>query len=402
MYQYIFLWCTCLTLFCSSATLAQTTQIIYLENPSFEEIPGPGRVPRGWTDCGHQQESPPDIQPYGGFNVTRPAKDGRTYVGLVGRDNNTWEAVAQRLTEPIAQGTCYKFSLQACKSPIYLSPTRKNQTRPTNFKDGMVLRIWGGNDDCERAELLDAIKEPINHYDWRSYEFKFTANKANYNYIIIEAYYKTPILAAYNGNVLIDNASEIYSCTIPVEEPLAVNDPKKPDPKDPIQKVDPFNNTNPKPDPVTNTQTAPNTSAKNLVAKDKGNFDPKTINTTKIKVGDKFRLENLYFQADSASITRNAERALMSLYEFLKANPNISLEVGGHTNGLPPDKYCDNLSTQRAKNVVAYLRRRGIDSSRIGFKGYGKRKPISDNETSAGRRRNQRVEIIITDIDGDG
>lgn len=398
MYPYISFLCLLLAFFSSSMLLGQETQVIYLENPSFEDIPGPGRVPRAWTDCGHSQESPPDIQPYGGFNVTRPAKNGRTFLGLVGRDNGTWEGVAQRLTEPISKDVCYKFSIQACKSPIYLSPTRKNQTRPTNFKDGMVLRVWGGNSSCDRAELLAEVKEPINHYDWRLYNFEFNPKGADYNYLIIEAYYKTPILAPYNGNVLIDNASEIFSCEIPTDEPLAITDPKKIDPKDPIKVRDPLAPTE---EPVVAPKKAPNTSAKDLVAQDKGNFDANTIDIKAIKVGDKFRLENLYFQADSASITRNAERALMSLYEFLKTNPNVSLEVGGHTNGLPPQEYCDRLSTQRAKNVVAYLRRRGIDGTRMGFKGYGKRKPISDNETSAGRRRNQRVEIIITDIDGD-
>jgi outer membrane protein OmpA-like peptidoglycan-associated protein len=378
----------------------QKTQVIYLENPSFEDIPGPGRTPRAWTDCGAPQESPPDVQPYGGFNVTRPAQNGRTFVGLVGRDNSTWEAVAQRLNEPLSKGTCYKFSIQACKSPIYLSPTRKNQTRPTNFKEGMVIRIWAGNTACANDELLDEVTQAINHYDWRAYDFEFTPKNADYNYFKIEAYYKTPILAPYNGNVLIDHASEIFSCQIPTDEPIVANDPKKEDPKDPIKKTDPFSKPDPTPkdDPVKKT---PNTSAENLVAKDKGNFDPNAIDIKAMKVGDKFRLENLYFQADSASITRNAERVLAGLYEFLKANPSVSLEVGGHTNGLPPEEYCDRLSTQRAKNVVAYLRRRGIEGSRMGYRGYGKRKPISDNETAAGRRRNQRVEIIITDIDGD-
>ncbi len=399
MYRYVFFFCTLLAFFSSSFLMAQETQVIYLENPSFEDLPGPGRMPRAWMDCGAPQESPPDIQPYGGFNVTRPAKNGRTYVGLVGRDNNTWEGVAQRLTDPIAKGTCYKFSIQACKSPIYLSPTRKNQTRPTNFKEGMVLRIWGGNSACDRAELLGEVPEAINHYDWRLYNFEFTAKNADYTYFIIEAYYMTPTLAPYNGNVLIDNASEIFSCEIPTDEPLAITDPNKVDPKDPIKNPDPFT---PKTDPTTKPKVAPNTSAKDIVSKDKGNFDLTTIDAKKMKVGDKFRLENLYFQADSASITRNAERVLIDLYEFLKDNPSVSLEVGGHTNGLPPEEYCDRLSTQRAKNVVGYLRQRGIDGTRMGFKGYGKRQPISDNETPAGRRRNQRVEIIITDIDSNG
>ena len=45
-----------------------------------------------------------------------------------------------------------------------------------------------------------------------------------------------------------------------------------------------------------------------------------------------------------------------------------------------------------------FLTRRGIASDRMSFKGYGKRQPIGDNSTSEGKRKNQRVEIIITDI----
>lgn len=378
---------------------AQETQVIYLENPSFEDQPRAGKTPSGWTDCGHSQESPPDIQPYGGFNVTRPAQDGRTFIGLVSRDNKTWEAVAQRLTEPLKQGACYKFSLQACKSNIYISPTRKNQSQPTNFNKGLVLRVWGGNNYCDRAELLDELKEPVEHSDWREYQFEFTPVNNDYSFICIEAYYKTPTFSWYNGNILIDNASEIFSCEIPVDsltDPIAINTPKE-NPKTNIKnspKVTPTPNIDP-----FNKGEKPNTSAQKIASiVDKGNFDPEKVVAKDLKIGHKFRLENLYFQADSASITRNGSKVLLGLYKFLKNNPNLALEIGGHTNGLPPDDYCDKLSTKRAKNVVYFLKGQGIDQDRIGYKGYGKRKPIGDNKTKDGQRKNQRVEIIITDI----
>jgi outer membrane protein OmpA-like peptidoglycan-associated protein len=374
--------------------MAQETQVIYLENPSFEDQPRPGRTPDGWADCGHSQESPPDIQPYGGFNVTRPAQDGRTYVGLVTRDNKTWEAVAQRLTDPLKQGSCYQFSIHACKSPIYMSPTRKNQSQPINFNKGLVLRIWGGNNYCDRAELLDEIKEPIDHADWRSYQFEFKPKDSDYSYICIEAYYKTPTFSWYNGNVLIDNASEIFSCEIPTD-PIAINEP---DNKLPKNNTNPkSNNTSPKEDPL-NKKEKPNVSAETIKTVDKGDFEPENIVSKDLKVGHKFRLEKLYFPADSSSITNNGEKVLLELHRFLKNNPNLALEIGGHTNGLPPDDYCDRLSTQRAKNVVNFLKREGISLTRIGYRGYGKRKPIGDNKTKEGQRINQRVEIIITDI----
>lgn len=370
---------------------AQESEIIYLENPSFEDNPRPGKVPMGWKDCGDRAESPPDIQPYGGFQVTRPAQDGRTYLGLVSRDNKTWEAVAQQLSDPIKVGSCYKFSLQACKSDTYISPTKKNQSQPINFNKGLVIRIWGGNSTCDRTELLAAIKNPVEHYDWREYQFELKPQQMDYTFICIEAYYKTPTFSWYNGNILVDNLSEIYSCTIPDENPIAITAPKDPDPKDP----DPI-----KPDPTTDPfsePVKPNTSTKNITLVDRGNFDPSKIKGKEVKVGDRFRLENLYFQADSSSINRNGQKVLLGLQDFLRKNPKLALEVGGHTNGLPSHEFCDRLSTNRAKSVVRFLEKAGINRDRMSYKGYGKRNPIADNKTKEGQRRNQRVEIVITD-----
>lgn len=372
---------------------AQQTQVIYLENPSFEDMPRAGKTPEGWADCGHSQESPPDIQPYGGFNVTRPAQEGKTFIGLVTRDNKTWEALAQRLTSPLVKGTCYKFSLYACKSDTYISPTRKNQSQPTNFNKGLVIRIWGGNSVCDRIELLAEIPEAVEHTEWKNYEFKFTPQSGDYTFICIESYYKTPTLAWYNGNILIDNASEIFSCEIPTDVVIDNRSTKEKN-----ENTNPNKNEDkPKTDPL-DKKEKPNTSPENITIIDKGNFEPEKIAPKDIQVGHKFRLEQLYFQADSSTITLSGEKVLLGLTKFLKDNPNLALEVGGHTNGLPPDDFCDMLSTKRAKNVVAYLRREGISEDRISYKGYGKRKPIGDNRTKEGQVRNQRVEIIITDI----
>jgi outer membrane protein OmpA-like peptidoglycan-associated protein len=86
---------------------------------------------------------------------------------------------------------------------------------------------------------------------------------------------------------------------------------------------------------------------------------------------------------------------LNEMYNFLQENGGIVIEVGGHTNNIPPDAFCDKLSTARAKSVADYLTAKGIDPNRVFFKGYGKRKPIVSNDTPEGRKQNQRVEIKI-------
>lgn len=365
-------------------TLSAQSDIIYLENPSFEDEPRAGWQPNSWIDCGFPGESAPDVQPFGGFGVTQPAQNQNTYLGLVVRDNKTWECVSQRLRRPIRKDQCYKFSIYLSRSAQYVSPTKREPNRLTNFEKGTVLRIYGGNGPRDRAELL-ASTEVINHTEWKQYKFEFTPEKSDYQYFFLEVYYKTPTMFYYNGNLLLDNASEIYSCNIPDPDPEVVvenNTNVKPkDPKDPPK--DPFED-----DP----------KVEEIVEEDRGNFNPE-IKAKDLKVGYTFRLENLYFQADSSNISNNAERVLSGLVSFLKSNPEVSIEVGGHTNGLPAHEYCDRLSSSRAKHVARFLTLNGIDRRRITHKGYGKRKPIADNETDQGKRLNQRVEIKITGLD---
>lgn len=116
----------------------------------------------------------------------------------------------------------------------------------------------------------------------------------------------------------------------------------------------------------------------------------------RLRAGQTLQLKNLNFPADSTDMTAESLPILDEVREFLQDNPTITIEVGGHTNSTPPDDYCDQLSTARAKNVATYiLTGSDLDASRITSVGYGKRKPIATNKTEDGRRRNQRVEIKV-------
>lgn len=132
---------------------------------------------------------------------------------------------------------------------------------------------------------------------------------------------------------------------------------------------------------------------KNLVRK--GNFDEVKDTIAKIQQGQIFRLNHTLFDADSTNITPTATKELLQLKDFLEKNPSITIEIGGHTNGLPEHDYCDRLSTARAKNVAQFLVSQGIPSHRIQYKGYGKRQPIATNDTLKGRQLNQRVEVKV-------
>ena len=114
-----------------------------------------------------------------------------------------------------------------------------------------------------------------------------------------------------------------------------------------------------------------------------------------LRSGQTINMQKLQFDADSVKIREDARPILDEVYQFLNNNASIVVEIGGHTNNLPPPAYCDSLSTARAKAVAEYLVAKGISSERVFYKGYGKRKPVFSNATADGRRRNQRVEIKI-------
>jgi outer membrane protein OmpA-like peptidoglycan-associated protein len=117
-----------------------------------------------------------------------------------------------------------------------------------------------------------------------------------------------------------------------------------------------------------------------------------------VTVGQKLEINNIYYEADSTDITNESFESLDEIYEFLSDNEDVKIEIGGHTNSLPPDEYCDRVSTARSKSVADYLYGKGIEESRITYVGYGKRNPIASNETKEGRRRNQRVEVKIISL----
>lgn len=371
----------------TAAVLAQGGEVITLSNPSFEDFARAGRPPINWYDCGFAGESPPDVQPDPTFNVTKIAAEGDTYLGMVVRDNDTWESVSQRLSKPLEKGKCYEFSIMLARSLTYLSVSRISD-KTANYATPAKLRIYGGFGHCDKQYMLGETKLVINT-DWKEYNFKFEP-MGNYSYIILEAFYDTPTLFPYNGNVLLDKASGIKP--VPCEEVVQKTPPTKPvtPPTKPATKP----NTQPK----TPAQT-PKTQETTQAPKVEENIAISNLKRSDLQKGKVLRFTNIYFKADSANITSQSYPSLNDIFSFLSKNSDVVVEIGGHTNGLPQsDDYCDKLSSSRAKSVANYLIKKGIAAERVKFKGYGKRSPIDTNKTVEGRKRNQRVEIKILDF----
>ncbi|MEL6867401.1 MAG: OmpA family protein, partial [Bacteroidota bacterium] len=118
----------------------------------------------------------------------------------------------------------------------------------------------------------------------------------------------------------------------------------------------------------------------------------------RLRKGQTLQISQIYFEADSTNMTEESFPVLNEIAKFLNENPLIVVEVGGHTNDVPETAFCDQLSTARAKSVATYIVQQGIDGNRVVYKGYGKRKPKFSNRTAEGRRKNQRVEMKILQL----
>ena len=78
---------------------------------------------------------------------------------------------------------------------------------------------------------------------------------------------------------------------------------------------------------------------------------------------------------------------------------SLRIELSGHTDAVGSHDSNVDLSQRRAKAVKLYLVDSGIDSSRIEPQGFGPDKPIADNETTAGRAENRRIEFELLDAE---
>ncbi len=106
--------------------------------------------------------------------------------------------------------------------------------------------------------------------------------------------------------------------------------------------------------------------------------------------------ENVPFNENKSNISPEAAKVLDQVGRTLKENPNIRIEIAGHTDSTGSDKADMAISLKRAESVKKYLIDKfNISADRLVVKGYGKTKPIADNSTKEGRAKNRRVEFRI-------
>ncbi len=119
---------------------------------------------------------------------------------------------------------------------------------------------------------------------------------------------------------------------------------------------------------------------------------------SKIKVGETVVLQNIFFETNRAVITPVSYPALDRVINFMNKNPDIRVEIDGHTDSVGSDAYNQRLSQARAQAVVEYLVKHGISRDRLVAKGFGETKPVAPNDTPEGRAKNRRVEFKILEM----
>jgi outer membrane protein OmpA-like peptidoglycan-associated protein len=137
--------------------------------------------------------------------------------------------------------------------------------------------------------------------------------------------------------------------------------------------------------------------SENFELKDQSSTDPLILDVPlyPIEAGGKVVLRNIFFDVDKFALRDESKIELDKLVSFLKANPTLVIEIGGHTDNTGVKQKNIDLSKNRAKSVLDYLVTQGIPAAKLSSKGYADTQPVADNKTEAGRKQNRRTEFKI-------
>jgi outer membrane protein OmpA-like peptidoglycan-associated protein len=114
-----------------------------------------------------------------------------------------------------------------------------------------------------------------------------------------------------------------------------------------------------------------------------------------IEKGATIVLKNIFFETGNFALRNESKSELDKLVTLLNDNPNLKIQIDGHTDNVGQEKDNLLLSTNRAKSVVGYLLSKAVKADRLTYKGLGSTKPVADNATEQGRALNRRTELSI-------
>ncbi|MDN5204002.1 OmpA family protein [Fulvivirgaceae bacterium BMA10] len=137
-----------------------------------------------------------------------------------------------------------------------------------------------------------------------------------------------------------------------------------------------------------------NTTLETIDPDKKGSIE-RDFALTPVGTGKTLRLKSLIFQQSSAKITIESYDELNTIVNMMNRNPDMIIQLEGHTDNTGPAAPNLRLSQQRVESVKSYLVNRGIHKKRIKLKAFGGTMPLSRENTDEAKRINRRVEVRI-------
>ena len=114
-----------------------------------------------------------------------------------------------------------------------------------------------------------------------------------------------------------------------------------------------------------------------------------------IEKGATIVLKNIFFETGKFELQNESKSELDKLVGLLNDNPNLKIQIDGHTDNVGQEKDNLQLSNNRAKSVVGYLLSKGINQQRLSYKGFGSTRPVADNSSDTGKAQNRRTELSV-------
>jgi len=193
-----------------SVTVVLDSSVNLITNPSFEGKSQIGNVfePHilpGWEDCGaiqFSQNTPFDVHGVrtNFWGVTRAPSHGSTFIGLVTREDGSYESVMQKPKEKLVHSSLYYLQFDIALDNNYESRTITHRHSAQSFTAKVNVELWLGDQACEGEQLIYRSDES-EFLSWQTHKLVFRPEKS-YDYLIIKA---THLDSPANGHILLDN-----------------------------------------------------------------------------------------------------------------------------------------------------------------------------------------------------
>lgn len=362
-------------------------------NPSFEEIwncpysMNQLKFTKSWFPFGTADPSPDFFNGCAQDNIMgvphnifgkQEARTGDSYVGMISyltsKSGRGWKVPANhrefimvQLTKPLIKGNEYygEFWVNLadhCEFAIDKIGMRFTQDMPTFDWQAMDLGYYNAHINSEEGKVLN------DNDGWVKISGTFKA-KGDELALTIGTFDPDSKLTVKKTKrkFLDDKDSQIPKDMKPMIAYYFIDDVK-------VTPVDP--NESIFPDPVAN------------VPSETEYFGP-------TEVGQKFTLQNIYFEFGSSRLLRGSYLELNKLLEYMQKHPRVKIQIEGHTDNVGSREHNQQLSTARAQAVMNFLVAKEINDFRVEYKGFGSSQPVVPNTTPENQALNRRVEILI-------